>query len=106
STTVPVFSQLMKSEKTTVISSRVASRITQSMEDQAGPRDEAYGLPVKKPWPALFLYRSPTLSFICTPNGDTVTALNLRAFRPSKACVISALEQFCDMAQDDIVFKR
>src|SRR4029077_14257734 len=44
--------------------------------------DEAYGLPLKKLLPALFLYRSPKLSFIWTPNGDTVTALNLRAFRP------------------------
>jgi hypothetical protein len=62
--TVPVSSQLMKNEKTTVISSRAASRVTQSIEDQAGPRDEAYGLPLKKLWPALFLYRSPKLSFI------------------------------------------
>src|ERR1041384_346522 len=96
----------MKNEKTTVISSRVASRITQSIEVHAGPSDEACGLPLKKLWPALFLYRSPKLSFIWTPKGETVTALNFRAFSPSKACVISASEQFCDIAQDDMVFRR
>ena len=57
----------------------------QSIEDHAGPNDEAYGASVKKLCPALFLYLSPKLSFMWTPNGETVTALKPSAFKPSRA---------------------
>src|SRR3954466_15373204 len=78
----------------------------QSIEDHAGPNDEAYGAPVKKRWPALFLYLSPKLSFMWTPNGETVTALKPSAFKPSRALVISASVQFCAIAHEDMVLSR
>src|SRR5262245_21978949 len=77
-----------------------------SIEDHAGPNGEAYGAPVKKRWPALFLYLSPKLSFMWTPNGETVTALKPSAFKPSRALVISALVQFCAIAHEDMALSR
>src|SRR5262249_1192277 len=77
-----------------------------STEDHAGPNDEAYGTPVKKGWPALFLYLSPKLSFMWSPNGETVTALKPSAFKPSRALLISASVQFCAIAHEDMVLSR
>ena len=54
----------------------------------------------------MFLYLSPKLSFMWTPNGETVTALKPSAFKPSSALVISALVQFCAMAHEDMVLSR
>src|SRR5262249_38449582 len=96
----------MNKENTTVNRSLVASDMIQSIEDHAGPNEEAYGGPVKKRCPALFSYLSPKLSFIWTPNGETVTALKPSAFRPSRALVISASVQFCAMAHEDMVLSR
>ena len=96
----------MNNENTTVNWSLVASDMIQSIEDHAGPNDEAYGAPVKKRCPALFLYLSPKLSFMWTPNGETVTALKPSAFKPSRALVISALVQFCAIAHEDMVLSR
>jgi hypothetical protein len=78
----------------------------QSIEVHAGPNDEAYGAPVKNLCPALFFYLSPKLSFMWTPNGETVTALKPSAFKPTRALVISALVQFCAMAHEDMVLGR
>src|SRR5262249_47273051 len=77
-----------------------------SIEDHAGANDEAYRAPVKKRLPALFLYLSPKLSFMWTPNGETVTASKPSAFKPSRALVISALVQFCAIAHEDMVLSR
>src|SRR5271163_3136575 len=96
----------MNNENTTVICSLVASDMIQSIEDHAGPNDEAYGASVKKRCPALFLYLSPKLSFMWTPNGETVTALKPSAFNPSRALVISALVHFCAIAHEDIALSR
>src|SRR6516162_7836385 len=96
----------MNNENTTVNSSLVASDKIQSIDDHAGPNDEAYGAPVKKRCPALFLYLSPKLSFMRTPNGETVTALKPSDFKPSRALVISALVQFCAIAHEDMVLSR
>src|SRR6516165_10405998 len=96
----------MNNENTTVNSSLVASDMIQSIDDHAGPNDEAYGAPVKNGCPALFLYLSPKLSFMWTPNGETVAALKPSAFRPSRALVISALVQFCAIAHEAMVLSK
>src|SRR5690348_13332681 len=77
-----------------------------SIEDHAGPNDEAYRAPVTKRWPALLLYLSPKLPFTWTPNGETVTAPKPRAFKPSRALVISASVQFCAIDQEDMALSR
>src|SRR6516165_8581195 len=96
----------MNNERITVNCSLVASVMTQSIEVHAGPSGEAYGAPVKKRCPALFLYLSPKLSFMWTPNGETVTALKPSALQPSRALVISALVQFCAIAHEAMVLSR
>src|SRR6516165_8203225 len=96
----------MNNERITVNCSLVASVMTQSIEVHAGPSGEAYGAPVKKRCPALFVYLSPKLSFMWTPNGETVTALKPSAFKPSRAPVISALVQFCAMAHEDTALSK
>src|SRR5262245_30603416 len=96
----------MNNENTTVIWSLVASDMIQSIEVHAGPNDEAYGASLKNLCPALFLYLSPKLSFMWTPNGETVTALKPSAFKPTRALVISALVQLCAMAHEAIVLSR
>ena len=96
----------MNSESTTVSSSLVASETIRSIEDHAGPNGEAYGASAKKRCPARFLYLSPKLPFIWTPNGETVTALKPSAFRPSRALVISASVQFCAIAHEDMALSR
>src|SRR5262245_38529634 len=96
----------MNKDSTTVICSLVGSDMIQSIEVHAGPNDEAYGASVKNLSPALFLYLSPKLSFMWTPNGETVTALKPSSFKPSRALVISAFVQFCAMAHEDMVLSR
>ena len=76
-----------------------------SIVAQAGPSDEANGVPVKKPCPATFSYFTQS-AWMPTPFGATLTALKPRPASASSASVISALVRFCAIPHDEKIFIR